>query len=202
MPFCSKYLELREKKTFFVLTKADNATLINKLNNNIMTYLSREVLATELTAKYSMEAIVWNLSEQVTFLGNEAQCIKLYFSNPTKEGKVFYSENLKSWAVSFYNWYTTEFAQTIDTGLVVEETEDIEIKEVVSANAEINKSFLSTITKQAKELILIHISKRYQVSTSDILNEIFDNEAENILEYMVGKERQAAQVLMKRHGFC
>lgn len=68
-------------------------------------------------------------------------------------------------------------------------------------NAEINRKFLTVIDSKSKTLIVDSIAKNYGCSSNEILEELLDEEAENILDYMNGPERTAAYCLYQRHGF-
>jgi hypothetical protein len=56
-------------------------------------------------------------------------------------------------------------------------------------NAQINKSFLSSQTLELKNIILLNISKHYNISFEDVESEIYDSEAENIMDYVSGSFR-------------
>jgi hypothetical protein len=68
------------------------------------------------------------------------------------------------------------------------------------SNQAINKAFLSNITKQAADMVLDAIAKQYGISRAEAHDEVTDEEAELILDYMVGVERTAASALMQKHG--
>ncbi len=68
-------------------------------------------------------------------------------------------------------------------------------------NAEINKKFLATVDAKSKDMILASIAKRYGISPAEMYDELVDEDAENILDYMTGPERTAAYALYQRHGF-
>ena len=56
-------------------------------------------------------------------------------------------------------------------------------------NAQINKSFLSSQTLELKNIILLNISKHYKITFEDVESEIYDSEAENIMDYLSGPLR-------------
>lgn len=68
-------------------------------------------------------------------------------------------------------------------------------------NAEINKKFLAAVDAKSKEIILSTIAKHYGITPAEMYEELIDEDAENILDYMAGAERSAAYVLYQRHGF-
>ena len=68
-------------------------------------------------------------------------------------------------------------------------------------NSQINKAFLTVTDAKTKDAILTAISKHYGISKQDAFSEIIDDEAEHLLDYLTGSMRDAAHVLMRRHGF-
>ena len=67
--------------------------------------------------------------------------------------------------------------------------------------AAFNSAFLAALSIQAQNQILDAIARHYGISREEAKDEILDEEAEMVLEYMVGAERAAASVLMQRVGF-
>ncbi|GAB4486735.1 MAG: hypothetical protein OHK0019_00910 [Saprospiraceae bacterium] len=67
-------------------------------------------------------------------------------------------------------------------------------------NSEINRAFLNGTTAEMKAIILQNIANHYGVSTKEIYEELTDEEAENIMDYITGKERAAIHVIYKK--FC
>lgn len=63
-----------------------------------------------------------------------------------------------------------------------------------------NARFLVAIQPAAKTAILTAIAGHYGITTVEAYEEVADDEAEGLLEYMVGAERAAASALMQRHG--
>ena len=68
-------------------------------------------------------------------------------------------------------------------------------------NAEINKKFLAAVDAKSKDMILSAIAKHYGISPAEMYDELIDEDAENVLDYMVEPARSAAYVLYQRHGF-
>jgi hypothetical protein len=68
-------------------------------------------------------------------------------------------------------------------------------------NSQINKAFLTATDSKTKDSILTAIAKHYGISKEDAFSEIIDDEAEHLLDYLTGSIRDAAHVLMRRHGF-
>lgn len=64
-----------------------------------------------------------------------------------------------------------------------------------------NSAFLAAIGIEAKSQILATIAERYRVTSAEIFEEVTDDEAEHLLDYMGGSERAAASVLMQKYGY-
>jgi hypothetical protein len=62
--------------------------------------------------------------------------------------------------------------------------------------------FLETISKTAKNLILDNIANHYGISRDEAFEEVVDDEAEHLLEYITGVERNATLILMKKYGLA
>ena len=69
------------------------------------------------------------------------------------------------------------------------------------SNAEINEQFLAAVDAKSKDMILSAIAKHYGITPAEMYDELIDEDAENVLDYMTGAERSAAYVLYQRHGF-
>ena len=67
-------------------------------------------------------------------------------------------------------------------------------------NAQINAKFLSATDAATKAAILANIAKHYGISSAEAYEEVTDEEAEHLLDYVTGPERTAASILMKRHA--
>lgn len=67
-------------------------------------------------------------------------------------------------------------------------------------NAQITTKFFNATTAQTKSLILQNIAKHYGISEDEAFNEVTDEDAENLLDYVTGPERAATSVLMQKHG--
>jgi hypothetical protein len=68
------------------------------------------------------------------------------------------------------------------------------------ANGAINKSFLTSITPQMKAIILENIARHYGISQSQAFDEVTDEEAESIMDYVTGKDRAAVSAIYQK--FC
>lgn len=63
-----------------------------------------------------------------------------------------------------------------------------------------NAKFLHIIGERAKNDILDAVARHYGISRIEAREEVVDEEAESILEYLTGAERAAASLLAKRNG--
>lgn len=63
-----------------------------------------------------------------------------------------------------------------------------------------NKSFLEVIDDPTKKEILKNISIQYGISEAEAFDEVTDDEAESLLDYLVEPCRSATSVLMRRHA--
>ena len=64
----------------------------------------------------------------------------------------------------------------------------------------VTSKFLSVISVKAKNLILDNITNHYGISRKEAYEEVVDDEAEHLLDYVTGVERNATLVLMKKYG--
>jgi hypothetical protein len=69
-------------------------------------------------------------------------------------------------------------------------------------NAAITKAFFAATDAKTKSEILASIAKHYGISESQALEEVTDDEAESLLDYLTGNIRSATSLLMKRHGIA
>ena len=60
--------------------------------------------------------------------------------------------------------------------------------------------FLAAIDAATKSAILSNIASNYGISQSAAYDEVTDDEAEHLLEYVTGPQRAATSALMQRHG--
>ena len=56
-------------------------------------------------------------------------------------------------------------------------------------NSEITKAFLSVVDLETLELIVDNIAKQYGITTDQVFDEIFDEEAESLMDYITGEIR-------------
>ena len=65
----------------------------------------------------------------------------------------------------------------------------------------INTQFLAVLDPVTKSNIVANIARNYGISMQEALQELQDDEAEHILDYLQEPVRSATKVLMQRHGF-
>jgi len=68
------------------------------------------------------------------------------------------------------------------------------------AHGAINKKFLASITPQMKAIILENIARHYGISQSQAFDEVTDEEAESIMDYVTGTDRASISVIYQK--FC
>ena len=68
------------------------------------------------------------------------------------------------------------------------------------SNAETTKKFFAIADAKTKAAILANIAGHYGITASEALEEVTHEEAEHLLDYVTGPTRDAASVLMQRHG--
>ena len=64
-------------------------------------------------------------------------------------------------------------------------------------NSQINQKFLASITPQIKALILGNIARHYGISPDAAFSEVTGEEAENIMDYVTGRDRLAISIIYK-----
>lgn len=69
-------------------------------------------------------------------------------------------------------------------------------------NATITKKFLAATDAKTKASILDNIASHYGITPAEAEEEVTDDEAESLLDYVTGPVRTATHVLMKRHGLA
>lgn len=67
-------------------------------------------------------------------------------------------------------------------------------------HAQINRAFLASIDAETQRSILDNIAIHYGITRNKAFEEVTEDGAEHLLDYMVGPERAAASVLMQRHA--
>ncbi|MEL7968088.1 hypothetical protein AAG587_17095 [Vreelandella neptunia] len=64
----------------------------------------------------------------------------------------------------------------------------------------LNVKFLSVVDAATKKAILESIADQYGITPEEAYNEVADEEAEHLLDYIVEPQRSATSVLMQRHA--
>ena len=67
-------------------------------------------------------------------------------------------------------------------------------------NATINSRFLAATDTKTRIQILGAIAKHYGITADQAFNEVIDEDAEHLLDYLTEPVRSAARVVMARHG--
>ena len=70
------------------------------------------------------------------------------------------------------------------------------------SNNQITKRFFTAIDEKTKSDILSAIAAHYTISKKQAEEEVLDDEAESLVDYLTGSIRTAASLLMKRHGMA
>lgn len=71
---------------------------------------------------------------------------------------------------------------------------------MTNSNHIITTAFFAATDAKTKTAILAAIAKHYGISESEALEEVTDEEAEHLLDYLTGSIRTATSLLMKRHN--
>lgn len=69
-------------------------------------------------------------------------------------------------------------------------------------NATITKKFFAATDAKTKAAVLDNIASHYGITPAEAEEEVTDDEAESLLDYVTGPVRAATHVLMKRHGLA
>ena len=67
-------------------------------------------------------------------------------------------------------------------------------------NATTTKKFLALTDSATKTAILSNVAEHYGITQSEAFEEVTDDEAEHLLDYLTGDTRKAISLLMKRHA--
>ena len=68
-------------------------------------------------------------------------------------------------------------------------------------NGKITAAFLNSTDASTKNDILLNIAIHYGISTQEVLEEVTDEEAESLLDYVTGSMRSAVSVLMQKFTY-
>ncbi len=66
------------------------------------------------------------------------------------------------------------------------------------SNAKVTIAFFKQIPEATKTAILENIAAHYGITEAEAYEEVTDEDAENLLDYVTGSERTATSLLMKR----
>lgn len=66
-------------------------------------------------------------------------------------------------------------------------------------NAQINRAFFAATDAKTKSEVLESIAKHYGISQQEAFEEVTDDHAEHLLDYLTEPTRSAVSVLMQRH---
>ena len=64
--------------------------------------------------------------------------------------------------------------------------------------AQINKAFLNSLDSRIVKEIMSNISNHYGITTEEAYDELFDNEAESIMDYITGNIRQSVSLFYNK----
>lgn len=70
------------------------------------------------------------------------------------------------------------------------------------SNNQITIAFFNLTETKVKDDVLTSIAKHYGISNKEALEEILDDEAESLLDYLTGSVRTATHALMQKHGLA
>ncbi len=68
-------------------------------------------------------------------------------------------------------------------------------------NGKITAAFLNSTDAATKNDILLNIAIHYGISTQEVLEEVTDEEAESLLDYVTGSMRSSVSVLMQKFTY-
>lgn len=68
-------------------------------------------------------------------------------------------------------------------------------------NAITTAAFLNSVESATRKAILTNIGNHYGITADEAYQEVTDEDAEHLLDYVTGKERAATSLLMKRSGY-
>lgn len=70
----------------------------------------------------------------------------------------------------------------------------------MTTNAQKNIEFLNITDSETKNKVLKNIANHYGISSEEAYQEVTNDKAEHLLDYMTGNDRSATHVLMQRHN--
>ena len=69
-------------------------------------------------------------------------------------------------------------------------------------NNVINQQFLAVVDAGTRTVILTAVAQHYGITEAAALEEVTQDEAEHLLDYLTGPVRTAASLSMRMHGFA
>ena len=69
-----------------------------------------------------------------------------------------------------------------------------------TTHAAVTRAFFRLTTAQVERELLANIATHYGISPDEAFDEVTNDDAEDLLDYITGDARNAAYVLMQRHG--
>lgn len=70
------------------------------------------------------------------------------------------------------------------------------------SHAQSNQAFLDATDANTRAEVLANVANHYGITPQEAFEEVTDEQAEHLLEYMTGPARAAVNVLMQRHCFA
>ena len=89
---------------------------------------------------------------------------------------------------------------TLNKGTAMMTSLTTKISECQASQGVKNGMFMWTIDSEVFEAILENIAGHYAITKAEAFDEITHDEAENLLDYVTGKERAAVSVLAQKYG--
>jgi hypothetical protein len=68
----------------------------------------------------------------------------------------------------------------------------------MSTQGKVNEAFVSTLDNRTFLTVISNIANHYGISEDEALEEVCDNEAENIMDYITGSVRQSVSLLFNQ----
>jgi len=68
----------------------------------------------------------------------------------------------------------------------------------MTTQGKVNEAFLSTLDNRTFLTVIRNIANHYGISEDEVLEEVCDNEAENIMDYITGSIRQPVSRLFNQ----
>jgi hypothetical protein len=69
---------------------------------------------------------------------------------------------------------------------------------IMTTQGKVNEAFVSTLDNRTFFKVISNIANHYGISQEEALEEVCDNEAENIMDYITGSIRQSVSLLFNK----